>query len=77
MEFLICIHAIRVESSIIYSKETQVEFPHHDVVPSLNISSTWENLSSGVYAQHRRRPACATAQSDHRLCNSLFGKYHM
>ena len=37
MEFLICIHAIRVESSITYSKETQVEFPHHDVVPSLNI----------------------------------------
>ena len=27
-----------------------------------------ENLSSGVCEQHRRRPACASAQSDQRLC---------
>ena len=25
----------------------------------------------------RRRPACASAQSDQRLCYSLFGKFHM
>ena len=25
-------------------------------------------MSSGVCEQHRRRPACATAQSDQRLC---------
>ena len=30
-----------------------------------------------VCKQHRRRPACASAQSDQRLCYSLFGKYHM
>ena len=35
-----------------------------------------ENLSSGVCKQHRRRPACASAQSDQRLCYSRFGKYH-
>ena len=40
-------------------------------------ASTWENLSSGVLEQHRRRPACASAQSDQRFCYSLFGKYHM
>ena len=40
-------------------------------------AATWENLSSGVCEQHRRRPACASAQSDQRLCYSLFGKYHM
>ena len=40
-------------------------------------ASTRENLSSGVCEQHRRRPACASAQSDQRLCYSLFGKYHM
>ena len=38
---------------------------------------TRENLSSGVCEQHRRRPACASAQSDQRLCYSLFKKYHM
>ena len=40
-------------------------------------ASTQETLSSGVCEQHRRRPACASTQSDHRLCYSLFGKYHM
>ena len=40
-------------------------------------AATRENLSSGVYEQHRRRPACASAQSDQRLCFSLFGKYQM
>ena len=40
-------------------------------------ASTRENLSSVVCEQHRRRPACASAQSDQRLCRSLFRKYHM
>ena len=40
-------------------------------------ASARENLSSGVCKQHRRRPACASAQSDQRLCYSLSGKYHM
>ena len=30
-----------------------------------------------VCEQQRRRPACASAQSDQRLCYSVFGKYHM
>ena len=30
-------------------------------------ASTRETLSSGVCEQHRRRPACASAQSDQRL----------
>ena len=30
-----------------------------------------------VCEQHRSRPACASAQSDQRLCCSLFGKKHM
>ena len=38
---------------------------------------SWENLSSGVCEQHRRRPACASAQSDQCLFYSLFWKYHM
>ena len=33
--------------------------------------------SSGVCQQHRRRPACASAQSDQHLCYSLFRKYHI
>ena len=40
-------------------------------------ASTQENLSSGLCEQHRRRPACASAQSDQRLCYSPFGKYYM
>ena len=37
-------------------------------------ASTLENLSSGVCEQQRRRPACASAQSDQRLRYSLFEK---
>ena len=34
-----------------------------------------KNLSSGVCEQHRRRPACASAQSDQRLCYSLISAF--
>ena len=40
-------------------------------------ASPRENLSSVVCEQQRRRPACAYAQSDQRLCYSLIGKYHI
>ena len=40
-------------------------------------ASTRENLSLGVCEEHRRRPACAYAQSDQRLCYPLIGKYHI
>ena len=40
-------------------------------------ASTRENLSSGVCEQQSRRPACASAQSDQRLCYSPLGKYHI
>ena len=36
-----------------------------------------ENLSSVVCEQQRRRPACASAQSDQRLCYSPIVKYHI
>ena len=36
-----------------------------------------ENLFSVVCEQQRRRPACASAQSDQHLCYWLFGKYHI
>ena len=29
------------------------------------------------FGQHRRRPACASAQTDQHLCYSLFGKHHI
>ena len=32
-----------------------------------------DNLSSGVCKQQRRRPACASAQTDQRLCHLLIG----
>ena len=46
-------------------------------VNTYNWASTRENLSSVVCEKHRRRPACASAQSDQRLCFSLFGKFHI
>ena len=38
-------------------------------------ASTRENRSSVVCEKQRRRPACASAQSDQRLCFSLIEKY--
>ena len=40
-------------------------------------ASTRENLSSGVCEQQKRRPACASGQTDQRLCYWLIGKYHI
>ena len=40
-------------------------------------ASSRENLSSGGCEQHRRRPACASAQSDQRLCYLRFVKNHI
>ena len=40
-------------------------------------ASSRQNLSSWVCEQQRRRPACASAQTDQRLCYSLTGKYHI
>ena len=40
-------------------------------------ASARENLSSRGCEQQRRRPACASAQTDQRLCYSLFGNYHV
>ena len=46
-----------------------------------NVQITWastrETLSSVVCEQQRRRPACASAQSDQRIYYSLIGKYNI
>ena len=42
-----------------------------------NWASVRENLSSEVCEQQKRRPACASAQSDQRLCYSLNGMYNI
>ena len=52
-------------------------FKRNEILKRIIWASTRENLSSVVCEQHRRRPACASAQSDQRLCYSLFRKYHM
>ena len=46
-------------------------------VTCMKWASTRENLSSELCEQHRRRPACASAQSDQRLCYSRFVKYNI
>ena len=40
-------------------------------------ASSRENLASEGCKQQRCRADCASAQSDQRLCFSLFGKYHI
>ena len=43
-----------------------------DMCPSLGPQR--KKTCLGVCEQHRRRPDCASAQSDQRLCYSCFGK---
>ena len=45
-------------------------------LPHIILNSTRENLTSGVCKQQRHKPACASAQSDQRLCYSLIEKYN-
>ena len=52
-------------------------FRRTGMICSIIWASTRENLSSGVCEQDRRRPACASAQSDQRLCYSRFVKHHI
>ena len=63
---LVCAFVVRMQ---------QVRFSYLEV--NIIWGSPRENMSSRVGEQHRRRPACASAQSDQRLCYSLFAKYHM
>ena len=61
-------------------KECQIILPMFSIRFFKIYNSMWaltrENLSSGlVYEKQRRRPACASAQTDQRLCYSRIGKY--
>ena len=38
---------------------------------------TGEKLSSGIWDQQKRRPACTSSQSDQCLCYSFIGKHHI
>ena len=40
-------------------------------------ASPRENLSSWICEQQSRRTACASAQTDQRICYSRFGKYDL
>ena len=59
-----------------YLKSLDNHFKARDKEEDINWASPRENLSSVVCELQRRRPACASAQSDQRLCFSLIGKYH-
>ena len=67
-----------------------VEYEHlklqtGDSKPTLNrVQYIEDNMSHDVRKpvfmvckQQRRRPACASAQTDQHLCYSQFGKYHI
>ena len=43
--------------------------------PTLNLQRYARNSAIGVCEQQRRRPACASAKSDQRLCYSLIEYY--
>ena len=59
--------------------DNEIKILHSMSIYLVSISHIWastrENQSSVVWEQQRRRPACASAQSDQRLCYSLFGKF--
>ena len=75
-------------SGIIIAEQTCDQFDYHPGVireccsecsdlSVMKLASTRENLSSVVFKQQRRRPACAYVQSGQRLCYSLSGKYRI
>ena len=60
------------------SEATLVKMPHcWKSRFTAHMGSNPRKPSSGVWEQHRGRPACTSVQSDQRLCFSLFGKYPM
>ena len=63
---ILAIMNLRVASLSPWFGEFQVGFYVGHVRASMR-----KNLSLGDCEQHRRRPACASAQSDQRLCYSL------
>ena len=54
-----------------------LNYMKHKVEEQASWAKTQENLSAGVCEQQRHRPACASTQSDQRLCYSLIRKYHI
>ena len=61
-------HSIYLRLASIYLQEGRVR---------IIWASTRKNLTSGVCEYQRRRPACASAQSDQHLCYLLSGKYNI
>ena len=51
--------------------------PDFNVTDDDKWALTQKNLSSGGCEQHRRRPACASTQTDQRLCYSIIKKNHI
>ena len=62
--------------AVIVTVSLAAQFPAYGHGPQYRYiwASSRENLSSEVCEQHRCRPACASAQSDQRLCYSHIGK---
>ena len=57
--------------------QTLIRVGHYKCAPYIIWASTLEKMSSVVCEQPWRRPACASAQSDQRLCFFLIGKNHI
>ena len=68
---------ILIHTSRYHDDFLNADNPYVQQMVSYIWASTRENLSSGVCEQHRRRPACASVQSDQQLCYSRFEKYHI
>ena len=73
----------QIQASVIPESEfsaknlLNVYFMTHFLNSFYILASTRENLSSEVCEQQRRRQVCASAQSDQRICYSLFGKHQI
>ena len=56
---------------------TSVVFDDSDEVCTCKWAAMRENRTLWVCEQHKRRPACASVQTDQHLCYLLIGKYHI
>ena len=73
-EEMLCCEDVDSSKHMLFTFMQYVPKPH--VHCKYKRASTRENLSSEIFEQHRRRPACASAQIDQRLCYSLTGYTH-
>ena len=66
-----CLHRLSEDDKICQEVHMVSIFSNHFILVNHIWASSRENLPSGICEQQRRRPACASVQSDQRCCYLL------